>query len=364
MVGHLAEFTCRRMRSPALVLLIAIATSLLGCGDNASSAVAVHASFQLLRGLPGESVAYAVSADGSVVAGVAEDLGHAFRWDAGAGMVSLGVLPGKTSSTALAISADGRSVTGFSGRVNAGVPFLWTAGSGFIGLNPLPESETVGNATGLSSNGDRIVGWALGPNRGANAVVWDGGGEPFQIAPDTIASYAAGLTPDGAVVVGNSFIDSQSEPFRWESTTGPVLLGDAPRGTGRTIANAISADGRRICGVTHLDSGQEAACCWSAADGWRILPGRPGTNSTATAVSGDGTVVVGAVDGEAAIWIRDELFFVVERLRRFGIDLPANEWQVWTANAITADGQTLVGSAVAPDGLETAWIATLPRSGR
>jgi uncharacterized membrane protein len=92
------------------------------------------------------------------------------------------------------------------------------------------------------------------------------------------------------------------------------------------------------------------------------LPGRPGTNSIATAVSGNGTVVVGAVDGEAAIWIGDELFFVVERLRSVGIDLPANEWQVWSANAVTADGQTLVGSAVAPDGLETAWIARLPKA--
>lgn len=363
MVGHPAAF-CRLVRLPALGLWFAIAAILLGCGDDESSAAAGHASFQLLRGLPGESVAYAVSADGTSVAGVAEDLGHAFRWNAGGGMASLGDLPGKTSSTALAISADGRTVTGFSGPVNAGAPFLWTAGSGLIGLNPLPDSERVGSATGVSANGDRIVGWTLGPNRGATAVVWDSRGEPLQIAPDTIASYAVGLTPDGAVVVGNSFLDSQSEPFRWEDTTGPVLLGDAPRGTGRTVANAISADGRRICGVTRLDTGQEAACCWSAAAGWRILPGRPGTNSTATAVSGNGTVVVGAVDGEAAVWIGDELFFVVERLRRFGIDLPANEWQVWSANAVTRDGQTLVGSAVAPDGLEAAWIATLPQSAK
>jgi hypothetical protein len=57
----------------------------------------------------------------------------------------------------------------------------------------------------------------------------------------------------------------------------------------------------------------------------------------------DGSVVVGAVDGEAAIWNRSGLHSVATSLEEHGIALPGGSWQLLSANGVTPDGQTIVG---------------------
>src|SRR6516162_6963804 len=90
-----------------------------------------------LSGLSGvESVANAVSADGSVVVGWSQsshgaitpgDRYEAFRWSQSSGMTGLGYLPGDYRSIANGTDADGSVVVGYS--VGGGSPqaFAWTA---------------------------------------------------------------------------------------------------------------------------------------------------------------------------------------------------------------------------------------------
>ena len=83
---------------------VAVSPALAGTG----------ASFQGLGDLPGasfDSVAYAVSADGSTVVGrsISTPGFEAFRWTQAGGMVGLGDLPGASfNSEALGVSARGQ----------------------------------------------------------------------------------------------------------------------------------------------------------------------------------------------------------------------------------------------------------------
>jgi probable HAF family extracellular repeat protein len=89
------------------------------------------------------SGAGAVSADGSVVVGVANpgqfvSPKHAFRWTPAPGMESLGTLPTDYSSRATGVSADGSVIIGTSTGARPGndwsQAFRWTAETGTVGL--------------------------------------------------------------------------------------------------------------------------------------------------------------------------------------------------------------------------------------
>ena len=117
-------------------------------------------------------IAHDASFDGSIIVGesVTDNFGgypEAFRWTPEMGMVSLGRLPGSDRSIALAISSDGNTIVGQSNGA-----FIWTEEEGMRNLYDLAiESNAEGlegwtfiSATGVSADGNVIVGNALDPS--------------------------------------------------------------------------------------------------------------------------------------------------------------------------------------------------------
>ena len=164
----------------------------------------------------GDSVAHAVSADGSVVVGSSrtasgyEVIGYdeAFRWTEETGMVDLGSLIGNSNSSADGVSADGSVIIGSSN----GQAFRWTQETGMVSL-------------------------------GSN-------------------SSASGVSADGSIIVGTS----ANQAFRWTQKTGIVSLKETLIGEGLDVsgwtlssATAISADGFTIVGNGINPSGQSEA---------------------------------------------------------------------------------------------------------
>jgi uncharacterized membrane protein len=166
------------------------------------------------------------------------------------------------------------------------------------------------------------------------------------------------MNPTRVVVAGNSFDDTSSEPFRWQPARGLTLLGDVANGTRHTVANAISTDGRVICGQSVLATGF-AACCWSADRGWTILPTPAGAESNALGVNLDGSSssapwTARRRSGTAAACIRRG------KPEEHGIELPG--WHLAALererrHARRTDHRRQRHRA---DGLETAWIAVVP----
>ncbi len=154
------------------------------------------------------------------------------------------------------------------------------------------------------------------------------------------------------------------EAFRWTAATGMVGLADLPGGFFGSVAFDVSADGSVIVGHSSSASGKEAFR-WTAATGMVGLGDLPGGRfeSKAWGVSGDGSIVVGAATtasgDEAFIWdaangmrnLRDVL------VNDFRLDLTG--WTLVSAYDVSADGSTIVGSGISPNGKE-AWIAHIP----
>ncbi len=275
-----------------------------------------------------QSFATGVSGDGSLVTGGLRDalylLGAGF-WNADGDYTELGV------DRVTDVSADGSTMVG---SIDGFEPFRWTEETGVVGLG------AVGAANDVSADGSVVVGWRDLPlviilgappqPHGKEATIWTAEGDVIGLGDLDggleLSSGAGGVSGDGWVVVGGSGPtcavgeeDCTHEAFRWDAEEGMVGLGDFEGGEFR---------------------------------------------STASAASGDGSVIVGSGADEngrvAFIWDRDHgMRRVRDVLTGLGLDLTG--WELTGAADISADGRTLVGSGLNPEGYPEAWIAVLAR---
>jgi probable HAF family extracellular repeat protein len=187
-----------------------------------------------LGALPGgslfHSMAYDVSADGSVVVGEScSALGNeAFRWKAGV-MTGLGELTSGVHSMGRGVSADGSVVVGFGGSSSGFEAFRWEAGV-MTGLGDLSGSYFWSEAYDVSADGSVVVGYAESTS-GHEAFRWEGGvmtglGNPSHGGIGGIWSEAYGVSADGSVVVGKASSALGHEAFIWDVENGNRSLKD------------------------------------------------------------------------------------------------------------------------------------------
>jgi probable HAF family extracellular repeat protein len=188
------------------------------------------------------------SRDGSVIVGYSN--GKAFRWTAADGMTDLGTLGGP-GSFAYAISANGLVVTGYADTGTYLRAFRWTAAGGMTDLGALSGTNSYGRA--LSADGSVVVG---------NTYVNDGGRTTYRAFRWTAESgmvdlgtlggqhsIAYAVSADGKAVAGNSYVGSLTHAFRWTAKGGMEDIGVLP-GDVRSSASAISADGSIVVGYS------------------------------------------------------------------------------------------------------------------
>ena len=257
--------------------------------------------------LPGDTSVDDVrlSADGAVICGSSihydtdgKPHSRAFRWTAATGMHSLGVLSslGDTDSAAVALSADGSVIVGWSGTMSpdasgdptSGHAIRWTASTGMTSLGSLP-GVTLAAAVAISADGKTI-----GVSTGGLYVDYDGYGSSdstpviayrwtqaagfVKLTPLSgfVASGICDISSDGSVIAG--VLATANDPstgqrttraFRWTSA-GMVLLGARP-GCAVTEPYDLSADGSTVVGYTARDAwsvgNTSLAFRWTSATG-------------------------------------------------------------------------------------------------
>jgi len=372
-----------RLTLAALLLgLVAI-----GCGSGDDQPLA---SFELLQSNLGPFAPRAMSADGASLVGEIEILdGPVLLWRRPSGFAALADGPGEALTYAADISGDGRVVVGtqhLAGRYERAL--RWTASGGGVPLSGVDASTPGSWAAGVSRDGVVVVG-----HLGGEAVIWNGSAPPRPLGSlveggDTLP---VAVSANGRAVAGTATTDPGWRAFRWAAETGMVDLGDVPGGSRNIFARAISGDGRTICGRAWLSPDQAAsartsyACfvpttpfCWTDETGMVLMPevpydpppDPPQCDAVAifTGVAGidhDGWLVVGYVgdgrDGDVAVlWDADGVHVIAELLAEAGVDLDG--WRLLRAHTVSADGQTIAGVAVRPDGEHAGWIAVVPRS--
>ncbi len=200
-----------------------------------------------------------------------------------------------------ALSGDGTTVVGtrYFNPLSGIRGMRWTSDTGWQFLTD-PVGGPPSFAFGVNRDGTVISGFIEGPI-GPGMCTWNSLGIATLLPPSD-SSRASDVSNDGQVIVGSG----SRFGFRWTPSEGFQSLQFAS--SSFSAARAVSGDGTVVVG--HADILDDSCFCrqlrafvWTQSDGMVMvprLPGLPGTwPSTATAISSDGSVVVGG-DGTGA----------------------------------------------------------------
>ena len=329
------------------------------CGWLAMRPVSAQFSFTPASELPGGGFhghSLAISGDGSTVVGSidTENGREAFHWNAQRGLTLLGDIPGgQHFGWAVASSHDGAIVLGNSsyktvltaGFSNAGgwQPLLWSADGGMLGLDP----DAI--ARGMSADGSVVVG---DTNVGVFRWTATDGLDHVILRSRTHYVGANDVSADGRIIVGWTNNSGRSEAYRWSAEGGLTMLGPG------SYASDISADGRVVIGRR---GGAANNSRWTEQEGWTPLGH---SQIHASGLSADGSVIVGRdtsrVQSGAYFWTPSSgIIDLREFLLANGV-ANVHDWNLYAGIDVSADGLTIVGSGINPNGEPEAWIATIP----
>jgi probable HAF family extracellular repeat protein len=305
----------------------------------------------------------AISADRSIIVGWAwvcpsgpptctsSGKTEAFRWTATGKYQVLGDLGSSIGSIAFATSANGSVVVGQAppGTASFGA-FRWTASQGMVAIPPpMLFANAVTSDGTMAAGGD--VWWNASGQRGIFG--------PFPGNQDQTQAYGLAGTSRAPVAVGAALKGSGPfgatfHAFRWTPAGG---LQDLGLTTGdESIALAISADGSVIVGEARDASGFWRAFRWTASTGMQDIGTLGGPESAAYSVSSDGTVIVGtsltsgstgsdhAFRWTATTGMQD----LRSLLQAVGVHTADNWVSVDTASGVSADGTVIVGFGLNP----------------
>ena len=279
-----------------------------------------------------------------------------FRWTAATGAVDLGLLDAHEAE-AHALSADGAQIVGEASASTAyRRAFIWTPTIGMqdfgTPLFPNDPDHSVTRAFGISATGSAIVGEAIPtqtsliPQSFRFTATAAPSFEFLTPLPNELQGQANAVSADGNVIVGISY-DSTTflgHAFRWRAG---VVQDLSNLGQGPATATAASSNGSVVVGqsgIAGCTSGCTHAFRWTAAGGMQDL-GDLGFESGAQGVSADGSVVVGSAPvlglTRAFRWTPtngiEDLNNVLANVR--------GGWQLVLATAVSADGTVIVGMA-------------------
>ncbi len=196
--------------------------------------------------------AESVSADGTVIVGAIQkhNLWHAFRWENGT-LHTLGTIGG-AQSIALAVSADGTVIAGWATTADSNWhAFRWENGV-MQDLGTLGGRQSLARA--VSADGNIIVGQAATADGASHAFRWENGVMQDLGTLGGTYSDARDISADGTLIVGaSSDTTGRTVAFLWSAANGlsnlntlyAHLLTD---GSLLRVAIAISANGRYIVG--------------------------------------------------------------------------------------------------------------------
>jgi uncharacterized membrane protein len=217
-----------------------------------------------------------------------------------ASITDLGILPGYSQSGASAISADGKIVVGACSKYENGQnivePFIWTAAQGMVSMGWMPDCTNCA-AMSVSTNG---------------------------------------------VVVGQCVFANSTVAFKWTAQNGYTAL---THHDPETYATSVSANGQVIVGYAG-NQGDYYAAKWNAAN--EFTPLGP-FGSKARDVSGDGSVIVGTISDANYPYILPVLWRAGGQMEYLNtVANPPAGFTLYTANAVTLDGQFIGGYCKTP----------------
>ena len=348
---------------------------LLGVASTAASAAPMVTWLGALDEEAGTvSAARGISPDGGTVVGISASntaSGYsAFKWTAADGMVAL---PSNGEGTATDTTNGGAVITGYDVLTPSDVwgRYWVNGGNGdFIGPTPGGRAGSV-FTQGISDDGSIIVGYCFGGStvgqvgfRWTNAT---GAVALPHLSATSQYSEAYAISGDGSTIIGTSRNDdSRTVAARWTSS-GVSFVGDLPGGHVNGSAAGVSPDGSVIVGSSSSEASGETfheAFRWRQADGMQPLGLLGRQLSHAEDVSADGSVIVGHSGGGgdhyAFIWTpADGMRDLSTYLADAGVNV--GTWRFDLAQGVSDDGLTIVGiGRRTPSFNQEAFVVSIP----
>lgn len=212
--------------------------------------------------------------------------------------------------------------------------------AGMIAAGSVAHAAAGSGVVGLSSDGSVMLSevYDISTGKYVYQLTSTATGQTQTITPPSGAGYLAlrGLSADGKTVIG-SYYDGTAHrdvPFLWTAAGGFVEVADA---NVSSYFASVSGDGKAVAGYDWANYNE--AFYWTAADGKIGLGSLGGLSSRATAISRDGTTVVGTADtldgkSHAFLWkVGDEELHDIDTLS-------GNS----TAALVSNDGSAVAGS--------------------
>jgi len=343
-----------------------------------------QATFIPLGDLPGgafSSVANGVSANGKYVvgAGTSASGSRGFVWTLSGGLVELNALTGAASPTsaANAVSNSGL-IVGEANNAAGSQAVTWTVGSPAI--TNLSVQLPNATAQGVSRDGSTIIGFGDSPEPNA---FYEGFKKVGNAADFVLNDFEGGdifATPyavsgDGNVTVGSgsSDFDSGELAVYWEGSD-PVAfdlpdLNSAGDLDYYCFANGVNNDGSIIVGqgspgISFFALNRTAVKWTKLPTGFYDVVALGGKVATAYGTSDDGNTIVGrgrlgsTGTVEAFLWRNSAAtkFQLLKNvlINEYGV-ANLTGWTLKQANAISADGNVIVGYGTNPSGQSEAF---------
>jgi probable HAF family extracellular repeat protein len=347
-------------RLPGFLVVTALTATLLMV-----AATAQTPSFHGLGQMPGVwpaagTYASAISGDGSTIMGygwvcanggtacTSSDTVKAYRWTVAGKYQVLGSQGTSDSFGAGAVSNNGSVIVGEHPQPNQFAAFRWTAAKGMVQL-PMNIASAVTADGAMVAGGDNW--WKTS---GQTGILGPFPGEQDQTAAFGLSRTSQAPVAAGAAIKGSDAFGPTFHGFRWTPSGGLEDLG-LTTGT-ESIATAISADGTVIVGEARDANRFWRAFRWTASTGMVDIGTLGGPESAAFAVNKDGSVIVGSsltssgsgsnhvFRWTATTGIQD----LVTVLDTAGVHT-ADQWvQLNNLVGISADGTVMVGYGLSP----------------
>jgi uncharacterized membrane protein len=296
---------------------------------------------------------YAISGDGTYVTGtltgVTGQVGA--RWQDDVPTV-LETPADWTYVYSVAITEDGSKVAGYATGLEYSYAFTWDENGAhqLPGLDPPPDFGPNSSAVAISGDGHVVVGRTTGADGTASPVRWTEDTLEILTSPANFVNVVAkAVNRDGSLVVGAGQGGLTTSGLRWTEA------GAESYGMDSVTVNDVSADGRFIVGseaTVDVNTGaRPTRAVRYGPSGTEYLPdpdGR-GWNCGATAVSADGSVLLGTCSEPIGNVVHPYAFlFNPERgsvpldsvLRAVGVDISG--YSMFTALDLSSDGTTLL----------------------
>jgi probable HAF family extracellular repeat protein len=219
--------------------------------------------------------------------------------------------------------------------------------------DPVPPGDYLSPA-GISGKGE-VIGGASYPYYAdfpwfAQAFRWTKavGAVGLGYLPNGFGSDVSGVSRKGDVIVGTSYSNDPLDPdapipeaYRWTQAGGMVGLGIV-----NSYASAVSADGSIVVGemaIAPQEGGYQHAFLWTETTGVQDLGTlNGGTTSEAGGISSDGSVVAGTAYGPADGF---QAFRWTEATGMVALELPSGDDASFFAT-VSGDGKVIVGQSL------------------